>query len=185
MILSWTRCAPFACALAITLSSAAAWADAVPPPPSNCPDGTMGQSCHGGIYCQPNTCTKDTDCTAGQICEPRSFCISQVPCFNGFDPDAGPLYEPNAEAACSSAADCDDGATCTPQEVCVSPSSTSSTGSSSSGGGSVEIGNGCSCSTIGGSARPTAITLLVLSAAGAGALARRRRDQRASRQRRM
>jgi MYXO-CTERM domain-containing protein len=184
MIMSWTRCATLAGALAIALSSRAAMADAVGPPPSNCPDGTMGNSCHGGVYCQPDTCTKDSDCATGQTCASRSFCVAQVSCFNGFDPDAGPDYEPNAEVACASAADCDDGAVCTLEEVCVTPGSGGSGGSSGTSSGSMVIGNGCSCETIGGSSAPTAITLLVLGAAGAGAVARRRRDQRASRQRR-
>ncbi len=178
----FTLCA-LAGALALSLSSAAARADAIGPPPTDCPDGTMGDSCHGGQFCHPVTCMTDSDCTAGQTCQVRPFCIVQINCAGGFvDPDASPgMYDqPGAQGPCATTSDCDAGATCSMENVCVSASASDS-GSSSSG--STVISHGCSCATAGGPDAPPAAALLALCAAGAGALARRR-DQRASRQRR-
>ena len=158
--------------LSLTLAVAPARADAVAPPPTNCPDGTTGMSCHGGVYCQPTTCKTSADCTGGQVCEAQSVCLGQVTCGGGVEvPDGGAVTAPevNVGDVCTTAADCDGGATCGTQSVCVTPSSST----------------GCSCEAAGGGGGPLALSMLALVAGGAGAVARwRRKGQRASAQRR-
>ena len=169
------------------LLPARARADFVPPPPTDCPEGTMGATCHGPQYCQPNTCKTNTDCGPGEVCEPRSICLGQVVCFGGIvGPDGGPstFPQPAGGTPCSTSADCDGGATCTMQSLCITPGSSSastgtgtSTGTGSGAGGSSSGGtvihSGCSCEAVGGN-RPVALYVL-LAAGSASAVARLRR----------
>jgi hypothetical protein len=173
-------------ALAITLFSLRAQADAVPPPPTGCPAGSVGGTCHGGVYCQPSDCKTSADCQGGQVCQPLSLCVGKVVCYGGIaGPDGGAVTndQPNVEGACSGTGPCGDaGAMCTTLSVCVSPSASSS---SSSGG--ISIQNGCSCATIGGSDASFVLGMLALGAVGLGLTGRlraRAEAQRASRQRR-
>ena len=144
--------------LSLSLVPATAGADAVPPPPTNCPDGTTGMTCHGGQYCQPSPCKSNADCSGGQVCLPRAFCLGHVTCGGGiFPPDGSPstVAEPAAGAACASSADCDGGAMCATQSLCVSPGSSGSSGGSSGGSGGGSSGGptvvqGCSCEVAGG-----------------------------------
>lgn len=73
-----------------------AWADAVPPPPDDCPAGTVGVTGHGGPHCEkeapkncPNgwrgqvggncilwLCSADADCGGdGKVCRQMSLCF--------------------------------------------------------------------------------------------------------------
>src|ERR1700679_4366304 len=95
--------------LFLALTPTTARADAVGPPPSNCPAGTTGTSCHGGSYCELSTCTTDTDCASGQTCQPRSYCQIPVTCGGGIAlPDGGPVESTVTAAGepCAAASDC-------------------------------------------------------------------------------
>ncbi len=167
-------------ALAVSLLSARASADAVPPPSTDCPAGSQGDSCHGGAYCAPATCTKSSDCTDGAVCQPTSLCVAEIGCYGGVvvgDGGSSTFPEQNVLGPCSDGA-CggDAGATCTSLSVCVSP------GGSSSGG--TDVQGGCSCEAIGRSSGSMAMTMFALAAVGLGLVSRRRPPQRASRQRR-
>jgi hypothetical protein len=61
----------------------AASADAIGPPPSDCPDGSEGRSCHGNAYCAVDGCISPAECAFGDGCVVRELCIETVPCFGG------------------------------------------------------------------------------------------------------
>jgi hypothetical protein len=67
--------------LAVTLvlsACASARADAIPPQPP-CMDGAERRiDGHEVIYCAPNTCRSDTDCTEGRVCRDAGLCIAHV-----------------------------------------------------------------------------------------------------------
>lgn len=58
--------------------SAVARADVVPPPPSDCPDGSTGQSSHIGPYCSPLLCDNDQQCLDGTTCRTLKLCIEVI-----------------------------------------------------------------------------------------------------------
>lgn len=164
--------AALAVSFALALSPTVARADVVSPPPTDCPDGTKGQSCHGGSFCQADTCTTDADCGSGKVCQARSLCAGTIGCGGFLPPDATPPHEPTAGPVCSTSADCDSGKTCATQSVCVSLDST-------------VVHGGCSCEAAGAGRGPVVISLAGLIVGAAGALARRsKRGQRPSAQRR-
>jgi len=139
-------------AVVITMGSATAHADAVPPPPEDCMEGTTGDTCHGGIFCRPRTCTDVSGCNDSELCEERELCIGQIDCTGGWDPEAGPFYSDTVEGSCPGGAPCVEG-TCQTVKVCVSPSTSSSSGGTSSGGGTTSgssggatvVDQGCGC----------------------------------------
>lgn len=62
----------------------AARADAVPPPPSDCPPGAIGETGHNGPYCKPKGCTTDAECTdrlgydkRPRACVPLAICVEE------------------------------------------------------------------------------------------------------------
>ena len=51
-------------------------ADAVPSPPTNCPDGSHGRTGHAGPWCNPPSCTTDADCREeGTTCRDAALCV--------------------------------------------------------------------------------------------------------------
>jgi hypothetical protein len=164
----------------VSTASTLALADALGPPPTGCPDGTIGDSCHGGQYCRAVTCNSTADCDAGQSCVPRGYCMTPVTCGGAIRlPDGGPVTTtvPSAGPVCTGATDCTGGATCTTQNVCAS-------NGSGPGGLPGTAGNsGCSCQAMGGPAAPIALSIVALGATGI-AYARRRARPLTSRSRR-
>lgn len=75
-------------AAAVMTVAGVAHADVVGPPPDDCPEGTQGQSCHGGPYCSPDACTTDGDCGAGETCAEVDACVGSVVCAGMLPPDA-------------------------------------------------------------------------------------------------
>ena len=62
----------------------AARADSVPPPPSDCPPGAIGETGHNGPYCKPKGCTSDAECTdrlgydkRPRACVPLAICVEE------------------------------------------------------------------------------------------------------------
>lgn len=108
------------CALAALLLVSIAEADAVPPPPADCPAGSRGETCHGGPHCRPKPCDVDADCSSGETCQDLDLCLGQVDCAGGWDPDAGPHWVDTVEGSCANGAACSRG-TCQTTEVCAPP----------------------------------------------------------------
>jgi MYXO-CTERM domain-containing protein len=61
----------FSCA--VSLLPVAARADAIGPPPTDCPPGSTPESSHAGSYCAPAVC--DPSCPAGESCAPVRLCV--------------------------------------------------------------------------------------------------------------
>jgi hypothetical protein len=162
---------------ATALWSGLAWADAVPPEPEDCLDGTRGSTCHGGPYCAPDSCTQDTDCTGGEVCRDRQLCLGSIDCTGGFtDPDAGPFLSDQITGACEGGAGCDAPAVCTTMKVCVAPGGSTGSGpgaGSGDGNGDMAV-SGCGCS-IPGAGGGIAAGMAALALGGALLSARRRR----------
>jgi MYXO-CTERM domain-containing protein len=177
-------------AFAITLlSSPLVLADAVPPPPMDCGDGSTGETCHGGPHCRPSTCTSNADCTVvGQTCQDVPMCIGTVDCAGM----GGSFPVDTYEGPCNNNAPCVVGS-CETRKVCAAgntgsgstgsgsgagdPSTGPSSGNGSSGsgggssGGKTTVDQGCGCALIGEDASQHGWLLLV---AALMLLARRR-----------
>ncbi len=114
--------------LVASSNSGHAYADAVPSPEDNCPAGSQGDTCHGGLFCSPNRCTDDSQCKDGQTCQQLQLCIGKIDCTGGWDPgDAGPYYYDTVEASCAGDVPCAVGS-CLSLKACAavqSPPSTS------------------------------------------------------------
>ena len=63
------------------LNATTARADAVGPPPADCPEGSRGESCHGSEYCAVASCIGPRDCAFGERCAARELCLGTVMCF--------------------------------------------------------------------------------------------------------
>ena len=96
------------------LWGAAAQADVVPPPATNCPVGSQGSTCHGGAYCAPKKCTDYASCPAGQTCQQVKFCIVSKNCTGGY----GTVYADEVVASCEGGVPCAKG-TCQSLVVCL------------------------------------------------------------------
>lgn len=176
---------------ALSFASTAA-ADAVPPEPTDCPDGSIGATCHGGPFCRPDTCDTQADCDPGLVCADTQACISTVDC-GGI---GGPAPTDAYEGPCSAGGSCTEG-TCQTTKLClpeggttaVSSGATTSSNASSgagastsvaggssgeggSGEGSTRVDQGCGCEVVGGS---SASAWWLLVGAAALPLWRRRR----------
>src|SRR5262245_60743770 len=115
-LLSWTI------VLAAWLAPVAeARADAVPAPPSSCPKGTEGSTCHGGPYCRPLACTTDADCKGGSTCGDVSLCVGVISCAGLLPPDADPsqFNVSRADELCPTDTKCPSDTTCQSIKVCV------------------------------------------------------------------
>ncbi len=104
-----------------------AYADAVPPPPTGCPNGTVGATGHTGPYCAPASCTFDSDCREGTTCREEALCILPLQCGGLRPADAGVCTVDSVTALCEGAQACASG-TCTTSRVCVATSVAPSTG---------------------------------------------------------
>ncbi len=100
-------------------SSAAVQADAIMDPPSDCPDGLLGASSHGGPFCAVVACSESRfhprDCPADSLCERRRYCLRDR---TSFAVSRG-LTETVAIRACATASDCDAGDRCEEVDHCM------------------------------------------------------------------
>ena len=133
----------FACSLvlsAVLASASAARADAVPPPPRNCPDGSVGETGHFGPYCRPLSCANDGECAVygpGFTCQPTSLCIEIVE-YTDWN---GQTYQvETVTGTCAPDASCPPNAKCDDSPKCSTGAST--TTSSSSGGSTSDAASG-------------------------------------------
>ena len=115
-----------------------AYADAVPPPATGCPNGTVGATGHTGPYCAPASCTLDSDCREGTTCREEALCILPLQCGGLRPSDAGLCTVDSVTALCEGAQACASG-TCTTRRVCVA-SSVAPSGGCACGVGSAHAG---------------------------------------------
>jgi hypothetical protein len=109
----------FALFVTVLTLSRGAHADAIMPPPDDCPDGLQGGSSHGGPFCEVVACSEarfhPSDCPPESYCEHRRYCVHERP---GFSIDGG-FTETVATHACETVSDCDPGDRCEDVEHCV------------------------------------------------------------------
>jgi hypothetical protein len=153
-------------AMLLTLT-AAARADVVPPPPTDCPDGTQPWSGHGGPLCVPHDCGGEAGpCQddAG-VCQSRSYCIEVVTMSRS---GAGTYNA--VRGLCPTSGSCDAG-TCQPVQVCAQPIPSIPDGGASDGSTtgvgqpSAKSDSGCGCRFAArGSMRGAWVAMLVTGA---------------------
>ena len=145
--------------LAVLLSPASAGADAVSPPPDDCPAGSEGTASHCGAYCRPIACNDDSDCDDGKSCLEQSLCIYQIegPCGGWIPQDAGVEYYDAVNGICSDGAACNSGQ-CQAIKVCAAA------GTTGSSGGPVTVEQGCGCELLGSQGAGSGRWLLLAAA---------------------
>jgi hypothetical protein len=103
--------------IAIQLAAVAcprpAAADAVPPPPSDCPPGTRGVSNHSGQICAVAECADDRSCGEDQACGDYPLCVAR-----DASPPAGLGRSARVGGRCERGT-CPAGFTCEPKPHCV------------------------------------------------------------------
>ncbi|MCA9619864.1 MAG: tetratricopeptide repeat protein, partial [Myxococcales bacterium] len=111
----------------LSLWALEARADAVPPPPDDCPAGAVGETDHGGPHCRPTTCEVAQDCEkqagwrkrdAAMSCrDGLGLCVvEKVKARGGW----GSFERDVAYGPCASDADCrTEGARCLVAKRCV------------------------------------------------------------------
>jgi hypothetical protein len=135
--------------LATLLLSMPARADAIGPPPEDCPSGSKGTSSHAGNWCAPLPCT-DGVCGEGTTCETTGLCILREenrPCGGRPGPEPCTFTYQEAFGPCATDADCTRG-TCVTDDYCVE-----------AGLG----GSWCSCASAGGASSVFLLGLLPLA----------------------
>ncbi len=101
-------------AAVVACGAGQARADVLMPPPPSCPEGSVGEECHGPGRCRPLSCAGHDDCAPGMICQAASLCIRQVNCSG-----RAMIYVDSVEGSCAGGAACDDGVECHTQTICV------------------------------------------------------------------
>jgi hypothetical protein len=94
-------------------AGASARADAVPPPPAECPAGTRGETDHYGPHCTPADCQTDADCP-GQRCQPYALCVFD----RVFESPRGNTHRREAKGACNAGQKCPLDSPCRPGNYC-------------------------------------------------------------------
>ncbi|MBI4703966.1 MAG: hypothetical protein HY744_22895 [Deltaproteobacteria bacterium] len=153
-------------AVALLVAPSQARADAVGPPPESCPAGARGETCHGGSYCAPASCSDGSPCQDGAQCRAAELCVDKIDCRSGWTPpDAGPQYAATVAGSCAGGAACAKGS-CQSVKVCVS---------SAGAVGRTLVEQGCGC-RVGPPELPSrAAWLALLAGAAVLAVGRRRR----------
>ena len=142
----------------------AARADAVPPPPNDCPPGAIGETGHNGPYCMPKACSTDAECTdrlgydkRPRTCAPLAICVEtrKEPSASGWS-HGTPITRRIAHEICSEdgacrAGSCERGnycalATDAPPERPATAPATTSTPNAPAGG----VSKGCGACDAGG-----------------------------------
>ncbi|MBX3274726.1 MAG: hypothetical protein KF729_30950 [Sandaracinaceae bacterium] len=140
--------------VSFAMGASVARADVVGPPPTDCPLGARGSTCHGMEYCSPRSCTTGADCAGGEICQSRDLCVTSRSCGGRLEPDAGPPPPVTVVLGECSGGACGTGA-CESRMVCVPDGTPPGTG-----------GGGCACSASGreGTWLGLAVALVAVSA---------------------
>jgi hypothetical protein len=142
--------------LVVALGASEARADAVPPPPEDCPEGSRGETSHAGPSCVVVPCTSTSNlCEPGKSCKPRGFCLI------GTDPKV-------EGGTCEDTPDCASPAVCRKVPVCAAP----------------EADSGCACGEARGASTGAGLGAVALGLGVVVMASARRRQGRASRHRR-
>lgn len=129
-----SRAAVVALFVGLVVGSAAtpARADAVMPPPADCPPGAAGATSHNGPWCSPTTCSTDADC-AGVGAQfdaraPARVCVEQALCVEAREEKSQsgwshgqPFARTFAHGVCSAEVPCAAPAKCEAAKRCVVP----------------------------------------------------------------
>jgi MYXO-CTERM domain-containing protein len=142
--------------------------DAIGPPPSDCPAGTVAVASHCSV-CAPDLCTGDTDCEPGERCEERSYCTRVYDTCGGW---GGPGAT-DARPVCGAATTCPASTTCEALRVCVPGAAPMDAAASDAGREHARYG--CACRAGYGGAAGGAVLAALAAAALLGATRRRRR----------
>lgn len=193
-----SRLLPVSLAAITLLLSPAVRADAVLPPPEDCPPGSIGQSSHNGPFCSVTTCSTDADCEGKCSWRDRDrgrrlrcedsvpLCIEQREFSNWRRPQNSQTKNivPVAVGSCDGSRACASPAVCETTKRCVfqdrpatPPTRTSGPASAPAGASSKDTSGGaCSCVIVGGvaPAAPLSVALLGIGLLWAR-VARRRR----------
>ncbi len=112
-------------------------ADAIPPPPENCPAGSTPVSSHSGAGCKLNpptncpsgwrgmlggvcglsACKQDAQCTGGRVCREASLCMEKHEVHH--PRMAETFTEWRAYNVCAAGVTCESPRSCRSQRVCV------------------------------------------------------------------
>jgi hypothetical protein len=133
------------------------FADVAPPPPTSCPEGSVGATGHCMPYCEALTCQTDGDCKGGAVCREIAACVGSVICGGKFGPgvDAMAYARPTIEDTCLADATCAKGKPCQQIRLCLpagSGGSGGTTGTTGAGGTAGTTGAGGATVTGGSSA---------------------------------
>jgi len=108
--------------------ASSARADAVGMPPTDCPNGSWGESCHGGEFCTPSYCTDDGDCDDGRTCEVLDVCVARIDCAGGWNPEGEHYWNDTFQGLCTEGPDDCITGVCQAISVCVSSDDASLSG---------------------------------------------------------
>lgn len=126
-------------------------ADVAPPPPEDCPPGSVGDVGCGASFCRVLDCQSDTDCLGGAVCQCTKVCI------NPFNYGGRPC---SSDDTCSQRME-----TCQAIKLCLPPEG----GTTSGTGGEAPIcpatGGTTGTSTMGDTSTSTSTTLSTITAA--------------------
>jgi dissimilatory sulfite reductase (desulfoviridin) alpha/beta subunit len=110
------------------LASSRVRADAVPPPPDNCPNGAVGITGHSGTWCEASTCSLGNTCDTrygddALRCGTQGLCVRSESYSPGgrraFEDRAVRLTRQVADATCRAGETCADGSRCVVAQRCV------------------------------------------------------------------
>jgi hypothetical protein len=109
-----TKLVAWSLAIAAFVLGGVTRADVIEPPLENCPEGSSGATSHCGPYCDPRTCTDDSNCVDGRRCLDVALCVERVNCsYNG-----EPNYSDHIMGSCGGGATCGRGE-CRTLRVCA------------------------------------------------------------------
>jgi hypothetical protein len=109
------------------LATSLAHADALLPPPAECPAGSFGTSSHAGPWCMPTTCAAAADCERFRVrwgaterarfeCRPEALCIRAE---TARGPRGMSFPREVATASCTATRTCEGDIECTEATRCV------------------------------------------------------------------
>ncbi len=90
-------------------------ADAVGPPPPDCPPGSWGQTTHYGPHCAPYSCTTDSQCKKDHKCLPHGLCISE----RTHTHQRGDTHVVEVHGSCATGQACPEGSECRKGSYCM------------------------------------------------------------------
>lgn len=108
----------------VSLAVFGASADVAMPPPTDCPAGSAGDSCHAGPFCAPRSCAHRDfgECPSGSRCQPVALCVIEEGCGGRLVPGEPVDKWPKVVGLCDDEGGCAQG-TCQRPYGCVAEES--------------------------------------------------------------